>query len=173
MRGLCETLAESYIAGVAIVVLLLWTIVWGLQGLWIPLYRFIGSCLPRSTYSILFPAMSRIPRGAVHVIFDLFNALVALGGAWLFQLVYGRAAARSARMPCGFVARNRAYRLKRALVESFVGAIALGDLMAQGIVRLREFLPRRSCLISRTSSRASRRPARLRLFRRSNLRRPI
>jgi hypothetical protein len=113
MRGLRETLAESYIAGVAIAVLLLWAIFWGLQGLWIPLYRFISFLVT----AIAIFDIPYIPRDATRYrmvlfmsSFELFSALVALGGAWfLSNWVYGVEPLRGLReCHARFVGRNRA-----------------------------------------------------------------
>jgi hypothetical protein len=111
MRGLRETLAESYIAGVAIVVLLLWTIVWGLQGLWIPLYRFIGVLLTAIDIFDFIPRDVTPYRTVLFMSsFDLFSALVPLGGAWLLSnWVYGVEPLSGLReCHARFVGRNRA-----------------------------------------------------------------
>jgi|HubBroStandDraft_1064217.scaffolds.fasta_scaffold28318_3 hypothetical protein len=111
MRGLRETMAESYIAGVAIAVLLLWAIVWGLQGLWLPLYRFIGFLLTAIDIFDFIPRDVTQYRMVLFMSsFDLFNALVALGGAWLLSnWVYGIEPLRGLReCHARFVGRNRA-----------------------------------------------------------------
>jgi len=113
MRGLRETMAESHIAGVAIAVLLVWAIFWGFQGLWVLLDRFISFLI----LAIAIFDMPYFPRDFTRYgmvlftsSFDLFYALVALGGAWLLSnWVYGVEPLRGLReCYARFVGRNRA-----------------------------------------------------------------
>jgi hypothetical protein len=113
MRGLRQTLAESHIAGVAIAVLLFWAIIWGWQGLWVLLDRFLGFLVT----AIAILDIPYFPRDFTHYrmvlfmsSFDLFYALVALGGAWLLSnWVYGVEPLRGLReCRARFVGRNRA-----------------------------------------------------------------
>ena len=86
-------MAESHIAGVAIAVLLLWSIVWGLQGLWDPLYRVV-SFLVMAVAIFDIPYFPRDFTQYRLMLFtsslDLVYSLVALCAAWLLSnWVYG------------------------------------------------------------------------------------
>jgi len=98
--SLREILAGSHIAAIAIVVLLLWSIDWGLQALWSPLPR-VATFLATAVAIRGIPYFPSTLTGAdramlVSTLFYLFGVLACTVAAWLLsRWVYGAGLLRS------------------------------------------------------------------------------
>lgn len=93
-KSLSRVLAESYISAVAIAVLLLWTLDWGVRGLW-------TLVVPAADFVVNAIAIRGIPFVRVHVIWTftvlyLLSSFLSLAAAWLLsRWAYGVGPLRS------------------------------------------------------------------------------
>jgi hypothetical protein len=93
-----EILAESHIAAVSIVVLLVWSLTLGLQALWSPLWR--AASFISTAVAILDIPSYTFPRSDQVILLQtftyLFTAFIYLAAAWvLSRWVYGLGPLRS------------------------------------------------------------------------------
>lgn len=99
-RSVREILADSHVSAVAIAVLLLWSLEWGFQALWDPLFRAV-SFLITAVAILDIPYFSRTlsPVDRLTLIttfFYLFSALISFAAACLLsRWVYGVGPLRS------------------------------------------------------------------------------
>jgi hypothetical protein len=93
-KSLSQVLAESPISVVAISVLLLWTLDWGVRGLWTLI-------VPAADFVVTAIAIRGIPYGYTPVIWTFtalyfISSFLSLAAAWLLSLwVYGAGPLRS------------------------------------------------------------------------------
>ena len=87
-KSLSQVLAESHISAVAIAVLLLWTLDWGVRGLW-------TLVVPAADFVVTAIAIGGIPYAHTPVIWTftvlyLLSSFLSLAAAWLLsRWVYG------------------------------------------------------------------------------------
>jgi hypothetical protein len=87
-KSLSQVLAESHISTVAIAVLLLWTLDWGVRGLW-------TLVVPAADFVVTAIAIRGIPYAQTPVIWTLtvlylLSSFLSLAAAWLLsRWVYG------------------------------------------------------------------------------------
>ena len=100
--SLREMLANSYVAAVAIVALLIWSFDWVLDAFWDPILSavsFLVTAVAVLGLPYIPPQFSFSQRGMlISTCFSLFNALTCLAAAWLLsRWVYGMGPLRSLR----------------------------------------------------------------------------
>jgi len=113
-RSLRRVLADSYVAAVAIAVLLLWSLDSAFRGLWDPVYR-LGVFLLTAIAIRDIPYLPPTPTAADHFMlisssYFLYSAIASLSAAWLLsRWVYGTGPLCSlARCRSKLVVRNHA-----------------------------------------------------------------
>ena len=89
-----QVLADSHIAAVAIVVLLLWSLDWAFRALWTPVSRAVGFVLTAvAIFDIPYfsPTLTIVDRlMLIGTLAYLYGSIVSLSAAWLLsRWVYG------------------------------------------------------------------------------------